>query len=175
MQNKLQLATASLPTTVQSYGITVSKSTRNYLIFVSLISEDGSMDGADLRDYAQSNLEQVLARVQGVGEVTTMGSQYAMRIWLNPDKLEPIPVDHLRRDDGAEELQRGSVGWTARRNARRARAAAELRHYRTEYAENARRIRRHSCAYEHRWLHCSHPRYCADGDGYRIVRYGRLL
>jgi len=72
---------------VQTYGITVSKSTRNYLIFVSLISEDGSMDGADLRDYAQSNLEQVLARVQGVGEVTTMGSQYAMRIWLNPDKL----------------------------------------------------------------------------------------
>jgi hydrophobe/amphiphile efflux-1 (HAE1) family protein len=87
VQNKLQLANASLPTTVQSYGITVSKSTRNYLIFVSLISEDGSMDGADLRDYAQSNLEQVLARVQGVGEVTTMGSQYAMRIWLNPDKL----------------------------------------------------------------------------------------
>jgi HAE1 family hydrophobic/amphiphilic exporter-1 len=88
VQNKLQLANASLPTTVQSYGITVSKSTRNYLIFVSLISEDGSMDGADLRDYAQSNLEQVLARVQGVGEVTTMGSQYAMRIWLNPDKLD---------------------------------------------------------------------------------------
>jgi len=87
VQNKLQLATASLPTTVQNYGITVSKSTRNYLIFVSLISEDGSMDGADLRDYAQSNLEQVLARVQGVGEVSTMGSQYAMRIWLNPDKL----------------------------------------------------------------------------------------
>jgi HAE1 family hydrophobic/amphiphilic exporter-1 len=87
VQNKLQLANASLPTTVQSYGITVSKSTRNYLIFVSLISEDGSMDGADLRDYAQSNLEQVLARVQGVGEVTTFGSQYAMRIWLNPDKL----------------------------------------------------------------------------------------
>jgi HAE1 family hydrophobic/amphiphilic exporter-1 len=87
VQNKLQLATASLPTTVQTYGITVSKSTRNYLIFVSLISEDGSMDGADLRDYAQSNLEQVLARVQGVGEVSTFGSQYAMRIWLNPDKL----------------------------------------------------------------------------------------
>jgi len=87
VQNKLQLATASLPTTVQTYGIAVSKSTRNYLIFVSLISEDGSMDGADLRDYAQSNLEQELARVQGVGEVSTFGSQYAMRIWLNPDKL----------------------------------------------------------------------------------------
>jgi HAE1 family hydrophobic/amphiphilic exporter-1 len=54
---------------------------------VGLISEDGSMDGNDLRDYAQSNLEKVLARVPGVGEVENFGSQYAMRIWLNPDKL----------------------------------------------------------------------------------------
>jgi HAE1 family hydrophobic/amphiphilic exporter-1 len=87
VQNRLQLATASLPEVVQRYGITVSKSTRNYLIIVGLISEDGSMDGNDLRDYAQSNLEKVLARVPGVGEVTTFGSQYAMRIWLNPDRL----------------------------------------------------------------------------------------
>jgi len=65
----------------------VSKSTRNYLIARSLISEDGSMDGDDLQDYAQSSLEKVLARVPGVGEVEIFGTQYAMRIWLNPDKL----------------------------------------------------------------------------------------
>jgi HAE1 family hydrophobic/amphiphilic exporter-1 len=65
----------------------VSKSTRNFLIIVGLISEDGSMDGIDLRDYAQSNLEKVLARVPGVGEVQAFGSQYAMRVWLNADKL----------------------------------------------------------------------------------------
>ena len=87
VQNKLQLATASLPEVVQRYGLTVSKSTRNYLIILGLISEDGSMDGADLRDYAQSNLEKVVARVPGVGEVSTFGSQYAMRIWINPDRL----------------------------------------------------------------------------------------
>ncbi|HWB98682.1 MAG TPA: efflux RND transporter permease subunit, partial [Bryobacteraceae bacterium] len=87
VQNKLQLATASLPEVVQRLGIQVSKSTRNYLIIVGLISEDGSMDGHDLQDYAQSNLEKVLARVPGVGEVQTFGSQYSMRIWLNPDKL----------------------------------------------------------------------------------------
>ena len=87
VQNKLQMATASLPTTVQNYGITVSKSTRNYLMIIGLISEDGSMDGSDLRDYAQSNLEKVLSRVPGVGEVSAFGSQYSMRIWLNPDKL----------------------------------------------------------------------------------------
>jgi HAE1 family hydrophobic/amphiphilic exporter-1 len=87
VQNKLQLATASLPETVQRYGLSVSKSTRNYLIMVALVSTDGSMDGIDLRDYAQSNLEKVLARVPGVGEVALFGGQYAMRVWLNPDKL----------------------------------------------------------------------------------------
>jgi HAE1 family hydrophobic/amphiphilic exporter-1 len=87
VQNKLQLAMASLPEVVQRTGVKVSKSTRNYLIIVGLVSEDGSMDGNDLRDYAQSNLEKVLARVPGVGEVENFGSQYAMRVWLNPDKL----------------------------------------------------------------------------------------
>ncbi|MEW6333307.1 MAG: efflux RND transporter permease subunit [Thermodesulfobacteriota bacterium] len=87
VQNKLQLALSSLPEAVQRAGVTVSKSTRNYLMIVGLISEDGSMNGHDLRDYAQSNLEKVLARVPGVGEVQNFGSQYAMRIWLNPDRL----------------------------------------------------------------------------------------
>jgi len=87
VQNKLQLAMASLPDVVQRQGITVGKATKNWLMIVGLISEDGSMDGNDLRDYAQSNLEKVLARVPGVGEVENFGSQYAMRIWLNPDKL----------------------------------------------------------------------------------------
>jgi len=87
VQNKLQLAMASLPEVVQRSGIRVSKSTRNYLLMVGLISEDGSLNGDDLRDYAQSNVEKVLSRVPGVGEVEVFGSQYAMRIWLNPDRL----------------------------------------------------------------------------------------
>ena len=87
VQNKLQLAMASLPEVVQRSGVKVSKSTRNYLLIVGMISEDGSMDGNDLRDYAQSNLEKVLSRVPGVGEVEVFGGQYAMRVWLNPDKL----------------------------------------------------------------------------------------
>jgi len=87
VQNKLQLAMASLPDVVQRQGVKVSKSTRNFLIIVGLISEDGSMTGEDLRDYAQSNLEKILSRVPGVGEVENFGSQYAMRVWANPDKL----------------------------------------------------------------------------------------
>ncbi len=87
VQNKLQLAMASLPDVVQRSGVKVSKSTRNWLMIVGLMSEDDSMDGNDLRDYAQSNLEKILSRVPGVGEVENFGSQYAMRVWVNPDKL----------------------------------------------------------------------------------------
>ena len=87
VQNKLQLALASLPEVVQRQGVKVSKSTRNYLMIVGLISEDGRMSGDDLRDYAQSNLEKILSRVPGVGEVENFGTQYAMRVWVDPDKL----------------------------------------------------------------------------------------
>ncbi len=106
VQNKLQLAMASLPGVVQRSGVKVSKSTRNYLIVVGLISEDGSMDGYDLRDYAQSYLEKVLARVPGVGEVENFGSQYAMRVWLNPDRLTDY---HLTVEDVTLALQSYNV------------------------------------------------------------------
>ncbi|MEL7640949.1 MAG: efflux RND transporter permease subunit [Solidesulfovibrio sp.] len=92
VQNKLQLAMASLPDTVQRSGVKVSKSTRNYLIVVGLISEDGSMNGEDLRDYSQSTLEKILSRVPGVGEVENFGTQYAMRVWVDPDKLHSFSL-----------------------------------------------------------------------------------
>ena len=87
VQNKLQLAMAGLPDQVQRRGVSVRKSTRNYLIMVGLISEDGSMNDLDLRDYLLTTVQQVLARVPGVGEVEGFGGEYAMRVWLNPDKL----------------------------------------------------------------------------------------
>lgn len=106
VQNKLQLAMAGLPDVVQKQGVKVSKSTRNYLVVIGLVSEDGSMDGNDLRDYAQSNLEKVLARVPGVGEVETFGTQYAMRVWLNPDSLTNF---HLTMSDVITALQSYNV------------------------------------------------------------------
>ncbi|WP_199101639.1 efflux RND transporter permease subunit [Aquitalea sp. ASV11] len=87
VQNKLQSAMATLPTVVQQQGITVTKSARNFLMVVGFVSEDGSMSGTDLGDYVASNLQDSLSRVNGVGEVTLFGSQYAMRIWLDPNKL----------------------------------------------------------------------------------------
>ena len=106
VQNKLQLAMARLPLMVQQMGVQVSKSTRNYLIILGLISENGSMHDNDLRDYAQSTCKEVLARVPGVGDITEFGSQYAMRVWLNPDKLTDY---HLTVDDVIESLQSYNV------------------------------------------------------------------
>jgi HAE1 family hydrophobic/amphiphilic exporter-1 len=87
VQNKLQLAMPALPDVVQQTGVTVSKSTRNYLLIAGVVSEDGSMDNADLMDYTVSKIESVIGRVPGVGEVQVFGTAYSMRVWLDPDKL----------------------------------------------------------------------------------------
>ena len=86
-QNKLQLAMARLPDTIQRRGVSVRKSTKNYLMVVGLVSEDGSMTDVDLRDFMLSVVQPVLARVPGVGEAEGVGGEYAMRIWFDPDKL----------------------------------------------------------------------------------------
>jgi HAE1 family hydrophobic/amphiphilic exporter-1 len=87
VQNKLQLAMPALPDVVQQTGVTVSKSTRNYLLIAGVASEDGRLDNADLMDYTVSKIESVIGRVPGVGEVQVFGTAYSMRVWLDPDKL----------------------------------------------------------------------------------------
>ena len=87
VQNKVQLATPSLPLTVQQSGVVVAKATRNYMMFITLSSEDGSMDAIGLGNYMDSSLLDPLRRLEGVGEVIQFGAHYAMRIWLDPDKL----------------------------------------------------------------------------------------
>jgi len=87
VQNKLQLATPSLPTVVQKQGISVAKSSSSFLQVLGFISTDGSMNGNDLSDYVSSNVLDAISRVNGVGSVQLFGAQYAMRIWLDPNKL----------------------------------------------------------------------------------------
>lgn len=96
VQNKLASATPMLPQAVQRQGVQVNKSTSNFLMVVGLVSEDGSMTGTDLGDYAVANLRDPMSRVEGVGELEVFGSQYAMRIWLDPSKLlsyKLVPTD----------------------------------------------------------------------------------
>ena len=87
VQNKLALATPLLPQEVQRQGVQVAKSARNFLLVMGFVSEDGSMSNIDIGDYVTANVQDVLARVDGVGEVQMFGTQYAMRIWLDPAKL----------------------------------------------------------------------------------------
>jgi multidrug efflux pump len=88
VQNKLQLATALLPAAVTQQGLVVSKATKNFLLIIGFVSEDGSMKQIDLADYVAANVVDPISRVEGVGDVTQFGSQYAMRIWLDPAKLQ---------------------------------------------------------------------------------------
>lgn len=87
VQNKLQAAMSSLPTEVQQQGVTVTKSSGSFLMVVGFVSADGSMSAEDLSDFVVSTVEDPLARVNGVGSVTVFGSQHAMRIWLDPNKM----------------------------------------------------------------------------------------
>ncbi|MGE5155791.1 MAG: efflux RND transporter permease subunit [Bdellovibrio bacteriovorus] len=87
VQNKLQTALPLLPQAVQAQGVTVAKSARNFLMVVGFVSDDGTQVQADLSDFLVSTVQDPLSRVSGVGEVQIFGSQYAMRIWLDPAKL----------------------------------------------------------------------------------------
>ncbi len=96
VQNKLQQATRRLPQPVQAQGVTVTKSTAGFLSVFAFYSPDGTLARADIGDYLQSNLVDPLSRVDGVGTVQIFGSGYAMRIWLDPYKLNQyklIPAD----------------------------------------------------------------------------------
>ncbi len=106
VQNKLQMAVPLLPQIVQKQGIAVVKSSRNYLLIVGLVSEDGSMDRNSLTDYMVANLQDIVSRLDGVGELLLFGTQNAMRIWLNPAKLNNF---HMSTNDVITALQAQNV------------------------------------------------------------------
>jgi len=96
VQNKLQLATPLLPATVRQQGVSVSKSDTGFLMVVAFVSSDGRLKADDVADYVAANVVDPLARVPGVGNVEVFGTKYAMRIWLDPSRLETY---HLNPGD----------------------------------------------------------------------------
>ena len=102
VQNKLQQAMALLPQTVQQEGVQVNKSNSTFLMVVGLISTDGSMTNFDLGDYMVTSLRDPLSRTPGVGSIQIFGSQYAMRIWLDPNKLNSF---HMTPSDVAAAIR----------------------------------------------------------------------
>jgi len=87
VQNKLQQALPLLPQEVQQQGVRVAKSNGSFLMVAAFISSDGSMQRDDISDFVVANIRDPISRTAGVGNVTVFGSQYAMRIWLDADKL----------------------------------------------------------------------------------------
>lgn len=96
VQNKLQLAMPLLPQEVQQQGIQVEKSSSSFLMIAGFVSEDGSMSQNDIADFVSSNIKDPISRTTGVGDTQLFGAQYAMRIWMDPHKLnnyQLTPVD----------------------------------------------------------------------------------
>ena len=87
VQNKLQLAMPLIPQEVQQQGVRVNKPTRNFLVVLGFISTNDSMSSEEIGDYVATNISDQLNRTPGVGDVNMFGSQGAMRVWLDPDKL----------------------------------------------------------------------------------------
>lgn len=87
VQNKIQTALTSLPQVVQKLGVTIEKTSASFLMVVGFISTDGRMSAGDLGDYLTSNVQESISRVEGVGEAQVFGASYAMRLWLDPDKM----------------------------------------------------------------------------------------
>ena len=86
-QNRIKRVEARLPDDVRRLGLTVTKTRRNYLMFISLFSPDKSMSAVDLASYAAAGVLDEIRRVPGVGEAQLFGSEYSMRLWVDPDKL----------------------------------------------------------------------------------------
>lgn len=116
VQNQLQTVVRKLPQQVQSQGVTVRKTGDNNILMVAFVSTDGSMDKQDIADYVASQIQDPISRIDGVGDVDAYGSQYAMRIWLDPDKLNSYQltpqdvVDKIKSQNA--QVAVGQVGAT---------------------------------------------------------------
>jgi multidrug efflux pump len=90
VQNKIQQALPRLPQQVQQQGLVVTKSHIDFLMVVSIYDESDRRTSADVSDYLVSNLQEPIGRLPGVGDISVFGSQYAMRIWLDPFRLARV-------------------------------------------------------------------------------------
>lgn len=90
VQNRVQQAISRLPTQVQQQGLSVAKSNSDFLMVVAIYDKTDSASAADIADYLVSNFQEPLGRVNGVGDSRVFGSQYAMRVWMDPAKMAAV-------------------------------------------------------------------------------------
>lgn len=116
VQNQLQSAMRKLPQAVQDQGVTVRKTGDTNILTIAFVSTDGSMDKQDIADYVASNIQDPLSRINGVGDIDAYGSQYSMRIWLDPAKLNSFQMTAKDVTDAIEsqnaQIAVGQLGGT---------------------------------------------------------------
>lgn len=114
VQNKVQSAVARLPTQVQQQGVTVTKGSPDFLMIVGVYDSTDKKTNVDVSDWLASNIQDDLSRITGVGDVNVFGSQYAMRIWLDPNRLQSyqlMPSDVITAIQNQNvEVAAGEVG-----------------------------------------------------------------
>ena len=113
-QNRYKRIEARLPDDVRRVGVSVTKPSRNYVMFVALHSPDNSLKAVDLGSFAAASVLDPLRRVKGVGEALLFGTEYSMRLWLQPEKLHaynlsPADVTRAVRAQNVE-LATGELG-----------------------------------------------------------------
>ncbi len=137
----------SCPEEVQQPGRAGAKAVNNFLIVVGFVSRDGSMTRSDLSDYAATSVVDPISRVTGVGDVQLFGAQYAMRIWLDPQKLTSFGLDPGRRLGRGPGPERAGLGRPAGRHAGRGGPADQRHHHRPDPpADGAASSSRSCCA-----------------------------
>jgi multidrug efflux pump len=92
VQNKVQSAVARLPQQVQQQGVRVTKGSPDFLMIVGVYDETNKSTNVDVSDWLGTNIQDELSRVPGVGDVNVFGSEYAMRVWLDPNKLQSFQL-----------------------------------------------------------------------------------
>ncbi len=116
VQNKVQQALPRLPQQVQQQGLTVTKSNPDFLLIAAIYDQTDRTTNQDVSDYLISNLQDTIGRLKGVGDINVFGAQYAMRIWLNPDRLASvglIPGDVITAITAQNaEVAAGEIGGT---------------------------------------------------------------
>jgi multidrug efflux pump len=114
VQNKVQSAVARLPQAVQQQGVTVTKGSPDFLMIVGVYDSTDKTTNVDVSDWLATNVQDDLSRIAGVGDVNVFGSQYAMRIWLDPNKLQSyqlMPSDVVTAVQNQNvEVAAGEVG-----------------------------------------------------------------
>ena len=92
VQNRVSQATSSLPSEVSGYGVTTAKESAETIMYFGLYSPKNTYDAMFLRTYADANFLDAVKRVKGVSTVGEYGPEYAVRIWLNPEKMAQLGV-----------------------------------------------------------------------------------